>query len=171
MIMIPAHADTGNSAAQKAMAEEVLGKLASGAEFDRMAQVYSEDSTRDLGGDWGWIERKTLAPALEKIAFTCRLAELATSSITPAIITSSRWRTSMRHDAFTRRNPIRYREETNPTGGARLAGTLDRRFCARRLTFGRSEVRISMFGVGLVVECSLRARARCKRLRSRAEAR
>src|SRR5712671_3510708 len=69
MIMIPSHADTGNSAAQKAMAEEVLGKLASGAEFERMAQVYSEDSTRDLGGDWGWIERKTLAAPLENIAF------------------------------------------------------------------------------------------------------
>src|SRR5213592_4617944 len=66
MIMIPGHADTGNSAAQKAMAEEVLGKLASGAEFDRMAQIYSEDSTRDMGGDWGWIERKTLAAPLEK---------------------------------------------------------------------------------------------------------
>ncbi len=69
MIMIPSHADTGNSTAQKAMAEEVLGKLASGAEFERMAQVYSEDSTRDLGGDWGWIERKTLAAPLENIAF------------------------------------------------------------------------------------------------------
>jgi parvulin-like peptidyl-prolyl isomerase len=51
------------------MAEEVLGKLASGAEFDRMAQIYSEDSTRDLGGDWGWIERKTLATPLENVAF------------------------------------------------------------------------------------------------------
>jgi len=69
MIMIPSHADTGNSAAQKAMAEEVLGKLASGAEFDRMAQIYSEDSTRDQGGDWGWIERKTLAAPLENAAF------------------------------------------------------------------------------------------------------
>src|SRR5256886_793877 len=77
MIMIPAHADTGNSAAQKAMAEEVLGKLASGAEFDRMAQVYSEDSTRDLGGDWGWIERKTLAPALEKIAFNMPVGRIS----------------------------------------------------------------------------------------------
>ena len=37
--------------------------------FDRMAQMYSEDSTRDLGGDWGWIERKTLAAPLEKVAF------------------------------------------------------------------------------------------------------
>jgi parvulin-like peptidyl-prolyl isomerase len=69
MIMIPAHDSGGNTAGQRAMAEEILGKLASGAEFDRMAQIYSEDSSRDLGGDWGWIERKTLAPPLEKIAF------------------------------------------------------------------------------------------------------
>jgi parvulin-like peptidyl-prolyl isomerase len=37
-----------------------------------MAQMYSEDSTRDLGGDWGWIERKTLAPQLEEVAFSLR---------------------------------------------------------------------------------------------------
>jgi peptidyl-prolyl cis-trans isomerase SurA len=69
MIMIPTHAEEGNSPAQKAIAEEILGKLADGAPFDRMAQMYSEDSTRDLGGDWGWIERKTLAAPLEKVAF------------------------------------------------------------------------------------------------------
>ncbi len=69
MIMIPTHAAEGNSAAQKAIAEEILGKLADGAPFDRMAQIYSEDSTRDVGGDWGWIDRKTLAAPLEKAAF------------------------------------------------------------------------------------------------------
>src|SRR5436190_5006850 len=69
MIMIPTHAAEGNAAAQKAVAEEILGKLADGAPFDRMAQIYSEDSTRDVGGDWGWIERKTLAAPLEKVAF------------------------------------------------------------------------------------------------------
>src|SRR5216117_1111605 len=77
MIMIPSHADTGNSAAQKAMAEEVLGKVVSGAEFDRMAQIYSEDSTRDMGGDWGWIERKTLAAPLEKIAFNMPVGRIS----------------------------------------------------------------------------------------------
>jgi len=77
MIMIPGKADTGNSAAQKAMAQEVLGKLASGAEFDRTAQVYSEDSTRDLGGDWGWIERKTLAAPLEKVAFNLPVGKIS----------------------------------------------------------------------------------------------
>ncbi len=69
MIMIPGHADTGQSATQKALAEEVLGQLAGGAEFERMAQSYSEDGTRDVGGDWGWIERKTIAAPLEKFAF------------------------------------------------------------------------------------------------------
>src|SRR3954447_16504531 len=69
LIMIPTRAAEGNSAAQKAVAEEILGKLADGAPFDRMAQMYSEDATRDSGGDWGWVERKTLAPPLEKAAF------------------------------------------------------------------------------------------------------
>jgi peptidyl-prolyl cis-trans isomerase SurA len=69
LIMIPTRAAEGNTAAQKAIAEEILGKLADGAPFDRMAQMYSEDASRDGGGDWGWIERKTLAPPLEKVAF------------------------------------------------------------------------------------------------------
>lgn len=70
MIMVPSRALEGNAASQKALAEEILGKLASGADFERMAQIYSEDSTRDLGGDWGWLERKTLAGPLEKVAFS-----------------------------------------------------------------------------------------------------
>src|SRR5438105_694414 len=69
LIMIPSHASDGNAAAQKAMADEIFGKLVNGAEFERMAQLYSEDTTRERGGDWGWVERKTLAGPLEKVAF------------------------------------------------------------------------------------------------------
>lgn len=69
LIMIPSHASDGNAAAQKAMADEIFSKLVNGAEFERMAQLYSEDSTREKGGDWGWVERKTLAVPLEKVAF------------------------------------------------------------------------------------------------------
>jgi peptidyl-prolyl cis-trans isomerase SurA len=69
LIMIPTRAAEGMGPQQKAIAEEILGKLADGAPFDRMAQMYSEDATRDSGGDWGWVERKTLAPQLEKVAF------------------------------------------------------------------------------------------------------
>ena len=77
LIMIPSHADTGNAAAQKALAEEVLGQLANGADFEHVAQVYSEDSSRELGGDWGWIERKTLAAPLEKIAFNMPVGRIS----------------------------------------------------------------------------------------------
>lgn len=75
MIMISA--GTSDRAGQKAMAEEVLSKLVNGAEFDRMAQIYSEDSTRDLGGDWGWIDRGTLTAPLEKVAFSLRLGKIS----------------------------------------------------------------------------------------------
>jgi peptidyl-prolyl cis-trans isomerase SurA len=77
MIMIPGHFDTGQSATQKALAEEVLGQLAGGAEFERMAQSYSEDGTRDVGGDWGWIGRNTLAAPLEKIAFNMPVGRIS----------------------------------------------------------------------------------------------
>lgn len=77
LIMIPAHANDGNAAAQRSMAEEILGKLANGAEFDRMAQIYSEDSSRDRAGDWGWIDRKTLAAPLEKAAFNLPVGRIS----------------------------------------------------------------------------------------------
>ncbi|HXM74284.1 MAG TPA: peptidylprolyl isomerase [Chthoniobacterales bacterium] len=77
LIMIPSHSSDGNAAAQKAMADEIHGKLVNGAEFDRMAQIYSEDSTRERGGDWGWIERKTLAGPLEKAAFDLSVGKVS----------------------------------------------------------------------------------------------
>ncbi len=77
MIMISGHQDTASAPAQKELAEEVLGKLAAGAEFEQMAQMYSEDSTKDNGGDWGWIERKTLAEPLEKFAFNMPIGRIS----------------------------------------------------------------------------------------------
>jgi peptidyl-prolyl cis-trans isomerase SurA len=77
MIMISGQKDTGNAQAQKALAEEVLGKLASGGEFEQVAQIYSEDSTKETGGDWGWIQRNTLAVPLEKFAFNMPVGRIS----------------------------------------------------------------------------------------------
>ena len=77
MIMISGQKDTGNAQAQKALAEEVLGKLASGGEFEQVAQIYSEDSTKESGGDWGWIQRNTLAAPLEKFAFNMPVGRIS----------------------------------------------------------------------------------------------
>ena len=77
MIMVSGQKDTGNAQAQKALAEEVLGKLASGGEFEQVAQIYSEDSTKETGGDWGWIQRNTLAAPLEKFAFNMPVGRIS----------------------------------------------------------------------------------------------
>jgi parvulin-like peptidyl-prolyl isomerase len=56
--------------AKRSMASEIRAKLAEGAEFAGMAQMYSDDSTADFGGDWGWIDTKTLTDSLSKVAFS-----------------------------------------------------------------------------------------------------
>lgn len=65
------------SVSKKEMAAEIREKLAGGAEFDRLAQMYSEDSTSEMGGDWGWIERKTLNEELSKVAFSLKQGEIS----------------------------------------------------------------------------------------------
>lgn len=63
---------------KKAMAEEIRQKIVGGAEFDRMAQMYSEDeNTQEAGGDWGWIERGTLNDQLSAIAFGLKAGEVS----------------------------------------------------------------------------------------------
>ena len=66
---------TGNKAQTAA---EIRQKLVGGAEFARMAEMYSEDdSTRDSGGDWGWIEHNTLNEQLSKVAFSLRAGQVS----------------------------------------------------------------------------------------------
>lgn len=77
MIMIPGKGDASADDPQKSMAEEIRAKLITGADFDKMAQMYSEDSTRDLGGDWGWIDNKTLSAPLTEVAFKLRPGEVS----------------------------------------------------------------------------------------------
>lgn len=63
---------------KKQTAQEIRQKIAEGAEFDRMAQMYSEDeTTQEAGGDWGWIERNTLNEDLTRIAFNLKAGEIS----------------------------------------------------------------------------------------------
>jgi parvulin-like peptidyl-prolyl isomerase len=66
-----------SSVSKKQMAAEIREKLAGGAEFDRLAQMYSEDSTNEMGGDWGWVERRTLNEELAKVAFSMKAGEIS----------------------------------------------------------------------------------------------
>jgi peptidyl-prolyl cis-trans isomerase SurA len=70
--------DVPDIGSKKELAEEIRDKVAKGAEFDRMAEMYSEDeTTQQAGGDWGWIERNTLNEQLTNVAFSLRPGEVS----------------------------------------------------------------------------------------------
>ncbi|MEX1010065.1 MAG: peptidyl-prolyl cis-trans isomerase, partial [Chthoniobacterales bacterium] len=62
---------------KRAMGQEIREKLAGGGDFAGMAQMYSDDSTADFGGDWGWIDERTLTGSLNKVAFALKPGTLS----------------------------------------------------------------------------------------------
>ena len=67
--MIAIRKGEGLSTGRRKMIEEIREKIVGGAEFQDLARMYSDDSTQENGGDWGWVNRKTLNDDLAKIAF------------------------------------------------------------------------------------------------------
>jgi peptidyl-prolyl cis-trans isomerase D len=63
----------------KAKADDVLNKAKHGAKFADLAKQYSEDTTKDKGGDLGWIVRGQTVPEFEAAAFS--LPKGATSDL------------------------------------------------------------------------------------------
>jgi len=77
MIVIPKESlDGGSAAAQKELVSEIRAKIKNGADFGKMAQLYSQDSSADVGGEWGWVDKKTLNPALTEAAFSLKTGEV-----------------------------------------------------------------------------------------------
>ena len=54
---------------KRKFAQDVREKLMRGADFGDIARVYSEDSTQDKGGDWGWVKHGDLNPEMEQVIF------------------------------------------------------------------------------------------------------
>lgn len=61
--------DEGDDVLQQ-QAEQIVARLDAGTPFADLAREYSQDSRRDRGGDWGWLTRGSLQPALDEVAFT-----------------------------------------------------------------------------------------------------
>jgi parvulin-like peptidyl-prolyl isomerase len=73
MIVLKESGDTG-----KQMAEELRQKYLGGADFGKLAEMYSEDSaTAASDGDWGWIDDRTLNDTLTKIAFSLKPGQVS----------------------------------------------------------------------------------------------
>jgi peptidyl-prolyl cis-trans isomerase SurA len=70
MIVLNADPLDSNSAdSMSKTAEEILDKIKAGADFATMAKTYSMDGTAASGGDWGYVDRKTLNQQLTDVAF------------------------------------------------------------------------------------------------------
>jgi len=55
--------------------ERVYADLESGKPFEEVARKYSQDSRRERGGDWGWIQRPDLKDELSAVAFALETGE------------------------------------------------------------------------------------------------
>ncbi|MEI9894422.1 MAG: peptidyl-prolyl cis-trans isomerase [Chthoniobacter sp.] len=62
---------------RRKMIDEIRQKIVEGAEFGDLARMYSEDSTQESYGDWGWIDRKKMNESLTKIAFALKPGEMS----------------------------------------------------------------------------------------------
>jgi parvulin-like peptidyl-prolyl isomerase len=62
---------------KQAMAREIRDKIIRGADFADLARIYSDDSTQENGGDWGWVKRGDLSPDMEKVVFTLRKGKVS----------------------------------------------------------------------------------------------
>jgi parvulin-like peptidyl-prolyl isomerase len=61
----------------RSMADEIRDKATHGGDFATLAKTYSMDGTAENGGDWGWVDEKTLNQDLTKAAFTLNKGEVS----------------------------------------------------------------------------------------------
>ncbi len=66
-----------SSASRRRLTEEIRAKIMDGAEFGEMAHMYSDHTTQDQYGDWGWINKKVLNEDLTKAAFSLKAGEVS----------------------------------------------------------------------------------------------
>lgn len=65
------------TAAALAKAEALLARLKGGADFAEVAKEASDDPTKSLGGEVGWVGRGRLLPDLEKPVFELQAGQLS----------------------------------------------------------------------------------------------
>jgi peptidyl-prolyl cis-trans isomerase C len=67
----------------EAEAFAILGKLRRHADFAALAREHNVDSTRESGGDLGWVRRGAMVPAFEQALFGLRPGEVSQPIRTP----------------------------------------------------------------------------------------
>jgi peptidyl-prolyl cis-trans isomerase SurA len=69
-VIMRVQADSAALAAARQLADSLAQELRDGADFEQMARRYSGDpTTREQGGDLGWVRRGIFVPEFEMVAF------------------------------------------------------------------------------------------------------
>ena len=68
---------SGDNPGPRKMIGEIREKIAGGAEFADLARMYSQGSEQEVGGDWGWVDRKKMNEELTKVAFSLKPGEVS----------------------------------------------------------------------------------------------
>lgn len=84
-ILIKVAPDAGQAEkdAKKSEAEKVLALLNQGGDFTQLAQQYSQDTTRDQGGDLGFFGRGKMVPPFEEAVFSLTQGQVSGLVETP----------------------------------------------------------------------------------------
>lgn len=59
------------------LADELVGRIKNGEDFIELAKKYSEDTTKENGGDLGYFPRGMMVPEFEDVAFSLEIGEVS----------------------------------------------------------------------------------------------
>ena len=58
-------------------AQDILGQIKKGGNFEELAKKYSIDSAKAMGGDLGWFSKGSMIPDFEKVAFGMKVGDIS----------------------------------------------------------------------------------------------
>lgn len=77
MLVLKKGSGNGAAAQSRAKADDLRRKLLAGADFAAMAKEHSEGSKAEQGGDWGWIDPKSLRAELAKAVASAKPSDVS----------------------------------------------------------------------------------------------
>ena len=75
LIKVPAGADAKTDAAAKAKAEGILKQIQGGANFAELAKQFSDDGSKEQGGELGFYRRGATVPEFERALFSQKIGD------------------------------------------------------------------------------------------------
>ncbi len=76
-IFFAAPEDNSQKASVEAKAEEIVLRIKNGGDFAKLSGEFSEDASREFGGDLGYLSRGTVLKEIEDVVFTLKIGQVS----------------------------------------------------------------------------------------------